>query len=127
MSAMLPRLLGLATVCYSVAVAVRPEILLKPTGLADSPDLRTTARLVALRDLASGAAMVCAGQPAALRTAVAVRVASDLADTAVLGVVLRGRPERAKAVSVTFGWGLLCGLSAIVARDNPRPSPTASR
>ncbi len=64
----IPRLLGVATIAYSLAVAARPEVLLKPTGLA------------------------------------AVGRGTD---------ELRGRPERAKTLAVTGGFGALCAASAL--------------
>ncbi len=111
-----PRLLGVATIAYSLAVAARPEVLLKPTGLATGlgdDGLRATARLVALRDLASGLAMVFAPNTQALRLAIAVRVGADVADTAVLGTALRGKPEWGNTVAVTGGFGLICAASAL--------------
>lgn len=113
----IPRLLGAATIVYSLTVAARPEVLLGPTGLAregrGSGEMRAIARLVALRDLSSGLAMVCARGKEAQRLAIAVRVGADLADTAVLGVALRGRPEWANTVAVTGGFGALCAASAL--------------
>lgn len=53
-----------------------------------------------------------------LRTAVAVRVACDIADTVLFATALRGRPEQAKAVGVAAGWGVLCALSALGVPDD---------
>ncbi|WP_067814606.1 hypothetical protein [Nocardia inohanensis] len=129
MTAALPRrVLGAATAAYGAAVAVRPEILLRPSGLGagDEPALRTLTRLVALRDLASGLAMAVASGPQARRGVVAVRLASDLADTLVFGRALAGRPERTKTLAVTGGWGLLCAAAAgyEAYADTRRPSTT---
>ncbi|WP_282780446.1 MULTISPECIES: hypothetical protein [unclassified Nocardia] len=108
------RLLGLATAVYGLAVAIRPEIMLHPAGLGtdEEPELRPLARLIALRDLASGLVMAGATDPRARRAATAIRVASDTADTVVLARALRGRPERPNTLLVTSGWGLLCAVSA---------------
>ncbi|WP_458689783.1 hypothetical protein [Nocardia tengchongensis] len=116
MNATIPaRLLGGATAVYGVAVAIRPEVLLRPTGLGSGaePELRAAARLIALRDLASGLALAITDDPAARRTAAIIRVACDAADTAVFGVALEGHRERAKSLAVTAGWGALCGLAAV--------------
>jgi hypothetical protein len=116
----LPRLLGVATAAYGAAVLWRPSVFLRPTGLASGEPsfaLSTTARAVAGRDVASGLAMAGARSPAGLRTAIAVRVGCDLADTVLFAVALRGRPEQAKSIGVAAGWGLLCGLSARAVRD----------
>jgi hypothetical protein len=115
-----PRALGLVTAAYGAAIIARPALLLRPSGLLDDgePSLSqaTVVRALGARDLVSGLAMVTARTPSALRTALAVRVASDLGDTVVLGAALRGRPERAKAVGVAVGWGALCALSALTVR-----------
>ncbi|MBH0775646.1 hypothetical protein [Nocardia bovistercoris] len=111
----IPRTAGVATAAYGLAVAARPSILLGPCGWSDeSPQVRAVTRMVGLRDVASGLAMVAAPGPRAMRLAVAVRVGADLADTAVLGVALRGRPQHTKALAVTTGWALLCAATALV-------------
>ncbi|MFD7843621.1 hypothetical protein ACFV4K_11905 [Nocardia sp. NPDC059764] len=109
------RILGAATAAYGLAVALRPEILLRPTGLGTGleSEPRAAARLIALRDLASGLAMVVTSDPRARRTAIAVRVASDAADTLVFAHALRGQPERVKTLAVTSGWGVLCAAGAL--------------
>lgn len=112
----LPRLLGAATAAYSVAVLVRPSVFLRPTGLAarkPTPALAAATRAVAGRDLVSSVAMTIAPTGPALRAAIAVRVGCDASDALLFAVALRGRPQRAKAVGVTAGWGTLCGLSAL--------------
>ncbi|MDG3010834.1 hypothetical protein G4X40_11810 [Rhodococcus sp. D2-41] len=106
------RILGALTATYGVAVAAEPALLLRPTRLGEDRAHLILARLVGLRDTVSGLTMVVAPSPSALRVAVAVRVTSDLCDTVVLGVALRGRPQRSKTVAVTAGWALLCAASA---------------
>ncbi|WP_330180101.1 hypothetical protein OHB26_27270 [Nocardia sp. NBC_01503] len=115
MNATIPaRLVGVATAVYGAAVVIRPEVLLRPTGLGSGtePELRATARLIALRDLVSGLALAIADDPAARRTAAIIRVACDAADTSVFGIALDGRRERVKTLAVTAGWGALCALAA---------------
>lgn len=113
----LPRLLGVATAVYSVAITAKPALLLKPSGLPDDdPDLHTLTRSLGVRDLASGIAMAIAPTRKAMRIAIAVRVASDAGDLVVLGRALAGRPEQKKVVAVAGGWGLLCALSALATR-----------
>lgn len=112
-----PRALGVATALYGVAITARPELLLKPSGMLrgdkPEPEQETFVRTLGARDLASGIAMAVAPGRAAMRTAIAVRVASDLGDLVVLGQALRGRPERTKVMAVAGGWGALCALSAL--------------
>ncbi|HEU4542814.1 MAG TPA: hypothetical protein VFR23_16920 [Jiangellaceae bacterium] len=116
----LPRALGLATAAYGAAVLRRPSVFLRPTGLATgepSAALAIAARAVAGRDLVSGLTMACAPAGSGLRTAIAIRVGCDVSDTVLFSVMLQGRPERAKSVAVAAGWGILCGLSALAARN----------
>ncbi|MFI5717235.1 hypothetical protein [Nocardia sp. NPDC051750] len=112
----LARLTGVATACYGAAVAVRPALLLTPCGWSDDdPARRVLTRTTGFRDLASGLAIALAPTPSALQMALAGRVAADFSDAAVLAAALRGRPERGKAVLVAAGWGLLCGVSGLLA------------
>ncbi|MFD6161208.1 hypothetical protein ACFWF7_22830 [Nocardia sp. NPDC060256] len=116
--AWLPRIAGALTAGYGVAVAARPAVMLGPCGWsADDPALRAVARMTALRDVASGLALVAAPTPNALRLAIAARVLADLSDATILGIALRGRPQRGKAVAVAAGWGLLCGATAATVRS----------
>ena len=65
----LPRALGAATAAYSVVIIVRPAVLARPCGPADSPAVRTLIGGIGVRDIAiaarsarSGAAG-CGGRP----------------------------------------------------------------
>jgi len=120
----LPRILGVATAAYSVAILVKPELLLGPSGMlrGDSaePEQAAFVRTLGARDLASGLAMVFAKGPKAMRVALAVRVASDLGDLVVLGSALRDKPERSKVMAVAGGWGALCALSALTVRHKKK-------
>ncbi|MEV6430732.1 hypothetical protein [Nocardia sp. NPDC051463] len=109
----LPRAMGVATAAYGLAVTARPAILLEPCGWSpDDRAVRAVARMAGLRDAASGLALAAAPGPGAMRLAITVRVCSDLADAVVLGTAVRGQRQRAKAIAVTAGWGLLCAATA---------------
>ncbi|MGN7132396.1 hypothetical protein ACTHQY_03885 [Rhodococcoides corynebacterioides] len=115
-----PRVLGALTVAYSAVVLASPRTLAAPAGLTSdsgfvSPSVATAVRGLALRDVASGAAMVVARRGTPLRTAIGVRVASDLGDAALFAVAAPDAATRAKAVAVALGWGALCAASARVA------------
>ncbi|MGH3762179.1 hypothetical protein [Actinophytocola sp.] len=90
----LPRALGIATAAYGAAITAKPVLPLKPSGMlhghAPEADQEAFVRTLGVRDLASGVAMALAPGRGAMRTAIAVRVASDLGDLVVLGRVLRG-------------------------------------
>jgi hypothetical protein len=118
----IPRLLGVATAGYSVAIIARPELFTKPTALqAEGAPLPTATaigvRALGGRDLASGLAMALAPSGGALRTAIAVRVGADLVDLVVLGTSLPDATARTKAAGVAAAWGTLCGLSYLAAGD----------
>ncbi|CAA9211754.1 MAG: hypothetical protein AVDCRST_MAG54-136 [uncultured Actinomycetospora sp.] len=118
----IPRLLGVATAGYSVAIIARPGLFTKPTALqAEGAPLPTATaigvRALGGRDLASGLAMAFAPSGKALRTAIAVRVGADLVDLVVLGTSLPDATARSKAAGVAAAWGTLCGLSYLVAGD----------
>ncbi|MEJ2886922.1 hypothetical protein [Actinomycetospora aeridis] len=117
-----PRLLGVATAGYSVAIIANPSLFAKPTGLqAEGAPLPTATaigvRALGGRDLASGLAMALAPAGKALRTAVAVRVGSDVVDLVLLGTSLPDQKYRAKAAGVAAGWGALCALGYLAAGD----------
>ena len=116
----LPRALGVATAAYGAAVAAKPVLLLRPSGMLrdNGADQEAIVRTLGVRDLASGLAMAFAPSRKALRTAIAVRVTSDLGDLVVLGQALRDRPERGKVMAIAGGWGALCALSALMVRKN---------
>jgi hypothetical protein len=112
-----PRVLGVATAAYGAAITARPALLLGPSGMLrgdrPEPEQETFVRTLGVRDLASGLAMAFAPGRSAMRTAIAVRVVSDLGDLVVLGRALRGKPERTKVMAVAGGWAAVCALSAL--------------
>ena len=116
----LPRALGVATAAYGAAIIAKPEFLLRPSGMlrdgGPEPEQAAFVRTLGVRDLASGLAMAFAPSRKALRTAIAVRVVSDLGDLVVLGQALRDRPERGKVMAIAGGWGALCALSVLQVR-----------
>ena len=119
-----PRAVGVATAAYGAAVTARPVLLLKPSGMLrgdkPEPEQETFVRTLGVRDLASGLAMAFAPGRKAMRTAIAVRVVSDLGDLVVLGQALQGRPERTKVMAIAGGWASLCALSALATKKRKR-------
>ncbi|WP_336052697.1 hypothetical protein [Streptomyces sp. CA2R101] len=106
------RAVGVATAVYGLAVAALPELLARPSGLADArgrtgPATRTALRPLAWRDAVSGLAMTLAPEGPALRTAAYVRIAADFGDAVLLGATLPGRGRKLSAVAVSVGWGAL--------------------
>lgn len=117
-----PRLLGVATVAYGAAIAVRPTLLAAPCGLTGedgrvSREVDVLCRGIGARDVVSGLAMMTAREKPALRQAIAVRVASDVGDASVFGTLLPDSGARVKAAAAATGWATLCALSALSVRD----------
>ncbi|MEV6365076.1 hypothetical protein [Nocardia asteroides] len=109
------RLLGLATAGYGVAVAARPEILLRPCGFdGERPDGRALARMVGCRDAISGAAMMLAPDVRTGRVTAGIRLAADVTDALVLGAAV-DPARRRTAIAVPLVWALLGAGSTALA------------
>ncbi|GAB3106270.1 hypothetical protein GCM10027160_01630 [Streptomyces calidiresistens] len=114
------RLIGAATAAYGLAVAVRPELLARPSGLVDrigqvAPETATSLRPLAWRDAANGLAMALAPNRSALKAATALRIASDFGDAVLLAATLPERRHRIGAVAVSVAWGAL-SVAALASR-----------
>jgi len=113
---LIPRLLGAATLAYSVAALVQPKVIAGPCGMVEddgelSRGVATAVRAVAARDVVICVAMLVAPAGPALRAATTVRGVFDLTDAAVFGSIATTPEQRRKIVGVTAGWGSLCLLS----------------
>lgn len=121
----LPRLIGLATAGYSVAIMVRPELFAGPCKLTDEAgrvprQVRTLVTAIGARDLASGLALALAPAGRPMRLALATRVACDLGDAVFLAAGVPDAEARKKVVAVAGGWAALTALSALTARGSAR-------
>jgi hypothetical protein len=119
------RAVGAATCVYGVAVALRPGLLARPSGLTGADGRVEEATAIALRpvgwrDAVSGAAMVLAPAGPPLALAAAVRMAADFGDAALLGRTLPDRRRRVAAAVVSVGWGALSAAGLL------RREPAAS-
>jgi hypothetical protein len=120
-----PRLLGVATAAYSVAIIAKPDLFLKPTGLlgesaTPNDEQKVLTRAIGGRDLATGVAMAVAPAGNPLRTAIAVRVGADVVDLVALGSGLPDQESREKATLVAAAWGALCALSLLAAGEKKK-------
>lgn len=111
-----PRMLGAATLAYSVAVVVKPKLLAGPCGLVDefgevAPQVATAVRAVSTRDAIISALMLTAPAGPALRALVTARGLCDLSDAAVLGMPVPDSVTRNRILAVGGGWGALVLLS----------------
>jgi hypothetical protein len=111
-----PRLMGAATLAYSVAVVARPRVLAGPCRLVDQdgevpPAVATAVRAVSTRDAIVSAAMLVAPAGPALRALTTARALCDLSDTVVLGLPATDPVARRKIMAVGATWGGLVWLS----------------
>lgn len=112
----LPRLLGAATLAYSVAVVAKPKLLAGPCTLLDDlgevpRDVATAVRAVSTRDAIISAVMLVAPAGPALKAVTTTRALCDLSDAVVFGAVAKDPAARKKIVAVAAGWGSLVLLS----------------
>jgi hypothetical protein len=111
----LTSLVGAATAGYGAALVAAPAVLLRPCGLADTPDTRLLTRSLAVRDVVLGLALVAAPAGRARRLATAARVVSDVGDAAAFGAGLAGRTARAPLVALAAtGWGAVTLLADVL-------------
>ncbi|MFC6285633.1 hypothetical protein ACFP3Q_00565 [Nocardioides sp. GCM10027113] len=119
MSHLLSRVMSAATASYAVFALAKPEHL--ANAMEADPDERefydSLARGYGVRDLAIGALGI-AGPASAVPAAMGLRIASDLADAAILAVRAPDRTIRAKVLGVTLGWAAL--NAAALAADRRR-------
>lgn len=115
-----PRLIGVATAAYSVAVLAKPTVLTEPCKLTDAAG-RTSqaagqlARAVASRDLVSAVAVALAPAGTPLKVALAVRIGADVGDAVLLGSAAPDKTTRLKIIGVAAGWAALTALSVLAA------------
>lgn len=102
------RALSAATAAYGLFALVKPRHL---GDALEAPHVQRSAvdqiaYTYAVRDL-SISAMALLGSPALVRAAMALRVAGDLGDAAILSRYAPNQKVRSKVLAVTLGWGVL--------------------
>lgn len=104
----LSRVLGAATAAYAGYALARPGPLTRALQAAPSeePALDRLARTYGVRDLAS-TALLFTGSTALIRAGMALRIAGDLGDCAILGTSTTDPAVRRKVVPITAGWATL--------------------
>lgn len=112
----LPRLLGAATLAYSVACVAKPKVLAGPCTLVDEfgevpADVAVAVRAVSVRDAIISAAMILAPAGPALRAVTTTRALCDFSDVVVFGAVAKDPVARKKIVGLAGAWGTVCWLS----------------
>ncbi|KIH96723.1 hypothetical protein LP52_23425 [Streptomonospora alba] len=120
-----PRMLGAVTIAFSAAIMARPRLMAGPSGYTDPDgtvphDTKLLMYAIGVRDMATGALMLTAPTPAAMRAAVAARVACDTGDALVFGTRLPRLHQRLKVGAAATGWAAVCAYSL---RHIPAPAP----
>lgn len=113
------RILGGATVAYSVAAIARPAIFAKPCGLAEpdgtvSEPAQRLITAIGVRDTVISLGMVL-GRGRTRQAAAVTRALSDYGDALVFGTRLEDPRARAKVIGVAAGWGTACLLAGLAA------------
>ena len=95
--------------CYALARPGHLARVLKASA-GERRSLDRLARTYGVRDLATSA-LALSPDPTPVRTAMALRITSDLGDCLVLGSSTDDPGVRRKAVAVTLGWATLNALA----------------
>lgn len=102
------RVMSAATLGYAVFSLVKPQHLGKAmeSDAFEQPTYDTIARVYGVRDVVIGGLGVV-GSPRAVRTAMGLRIAGDVADAVVLASRAPNGRVRAKVLAVTIGYAAL--------------------
>ena len=122
----LSRALSGATAAYALFAVVKPQHLgaFMDSDDFEQPSYDRLARGYGVRDLAIGSLGLAGRSPRAVRVAMALRVASDLADAVVLASRAPRAAVRARVLAATLGWAAL--NTAALVRDARRSQPTGT-
>lgn len=114
MSHVLSRAMSAATLGYAVFSLVKPEHLGSAMGsdAFEQPTYDKLARAYGVRDVVIGG-LGLVGSPRAVRAAMGLRIAGDVADCVVLASRAPDAKVRAKVIAVTLGYGAL-NVAALV-------------
>lgn len=105
------RVVAALTVCYSVAITVKPSVLAKPCGLTRLDgsvprDVAQLTRSIGTRDAALAAALAVSPAGYPMRALTAARVVSDAADAGWFTRMVP-RSQRTKVIGAAGGWALV--------------------
>ena len=102
----LSRLMSVATLGYAVFALVKPRHLADGVQVPaeQAPAYDRLAYTYAGRDLAVSTLGIAGPTRALVTTAMALRIAGDLADAAILGSTARVPQARGKVLGATLGW-----------------------
>jgi hypothetical protein len=116
MSLPLSRTMSAATAAYGAYALARPRHLGRAmtTNTLEQQRYDVWARAYGVRDLTVSALGLLGRSERVVTTAMAVRIASDVVDGAILSVRAHDGATRAKVLGVTLGWAAL-NTAALVA------------
>ena len=109
------RAMGVATATYAGYALARPDHLARATRApsAERPALARLSRTYGVRDLAS-TALLFTPDRSLVRAGMALRIAGDLGDCAILGATTADTDVRRKLVLITLGWAALNAAAWLV-------------
>lgn len=112
----LSRMVSLGTVGYGIFALARPRHLgrFMSTSPSVQQEYDVVARAYGARDLAIGALAVLGRTPPVVRTAMALRIAMDLSDAAILSPRTPDDATRNKLLGLTVGWASVNALALVV-------------
>lgn len=105
------RTFGVLTAAYGAYALARPEHLQRQAALEPATAV-WVGRVVGVRDVVAGVAIVGATTPAARRTVLQVRAALDVVDLAVFGSLATTREGRTRALAAAGSWAMLAAMLA---------------
>jgi hypothetical protein len=112
----LSRLLSTATAGYGVFALASPDHLgnALEVDAADRAGMNLLAQTYGVRDLAISSLGIVGTAPRTVKAAMALRIAMDLGDAALLSARADSAEVRRKVLAVTLGWAALNTLALLV-------------
>ena len=109
MSYPLSRLMSAATAAYAGYALAQPDHLGKALKVdqKERAGFQVLARTYGVRDLAISTTAVFGRSPRTVRTAMRIRILSDLGDGAILALRTTDPGVRKKVLTITLGWAAL--------------------
>ena len=115
------RAVAVATIGYSTAMTIAPQVLAKPCGLTRPdgsvpPEVAGLIRSLGVRDVALAVALALAPAGYPLRLLTAARMVSDGADAIWFSRLVNDSSMKVKVAGVAAGWALLEALVGLPER-----------
>lgn len=122
---LLARVVGAATVAYSVVLLAWPRLLAGPSEMTRAggldPHVALGIRAIAARDSVIGVGILLARPGREMAGVTFLRAACDLSDAALFGALLPTPAARMKIGGFAAGWAVLSAVAGIRAAGRRRP------